>query len=65
MQITFTFTTVNDTPLNYDSVIVVSFTDEDGKTKLLDCKDFADPKQRGEYFAEITKTLKEATLHAA
>lgn len=57
MQITFICTTVDDTTLEYDSVIINTLVEEDGELKILENKDFSDPEKRGNLHSWATKAL--------
>ena len=57
MQITFICTTVDDTTLEYDSVIINTLVEEDGELKILENKDFSDPEKRGNLHSLATKAL--------
>lgn len=64
MQLTFFFTTVDGTTVDYDSVFVCSFVDEDGELKLVEAKDFADPGKRGVFHLTAAKVLAQGTAAA-
>ena len=57
MQITFICTTVDDTTLEYDSVIINTLVEEDGELKILENKDFSDPEKRENLHSWATKAL--------
>ena len=54
---TLTFSTIEGTTLDYDTVCIASFVEEDGKLKLRDLKDFADPHKRGAFHVAAAKSL--------
>lgn len=54
-QLTFRYTAVDGAKLDYDTVIIVTFVEEDGVLKVLECKDFSDPQKRGAIHAEFAK----------
>lgn len=57
MQFSILFTTVDGTTLDYDSLMISSFVEEDGETKVIEAKDFSDPEKRGAFYAEVAKAL--------
>lgn len=57
MQHSILVTTVGGVTLNYDAAAIFTFIDEDGKLKILECKVFTDPQQRGALYAEGAKAL--------
>lgn len=57
MQHSYLFTTADGATLEYDAVAIVSFIDEDGTLKLLDCKDFTDPGKRSAFYIGAAKAL--------
>lgn len=48
-------TTVFGVTLPYDTVAIITLVEEDGKLKVLHCKDFADPKKRDAFIAGAIK----------
>ena len=46
MQITAVFTTVFGATLNYDTILIYTFVEEDGEFKVLHYKHFGDSQQR-------------------
>ena len=56
-QATVTYVTAEGTTLDYDTVCIVSFVEEDGGLKVLGIKDFADPQKRGAFHATAAKAL--------
>jgi len=56
------YSTVFGATYNYDTFTVHTFVEEDGELKILYCKDFADPQQRG---AHVTGTAKAAAERVA
>ena len=57
MQVTRLYSTSFGATYNYDCLTIFTFVEEDGELKVLYCKDFADPQQRG---AHITGSAKAA-----
>ena len=57
MQIMAVFSTVFGATLNYDTILIYNFVEEDGEFKVLHCKHFSDPQQCS---ALITEALKAA-----
>ena len=64
MQLTFVFTTIEGTELEYDSLSIFYFVEEDGETKILTIKDFADPEKRSAFNAEAAKIVGRGALAA-
>ena len=64
MQLTFVFTTVEGTELEYDAVAILHFVEEDGETKILTIKDFADPEKRSAFNAGAAKVVGRGALAA-
>lgn len=62
MQHSFLFTTAEGKTLDYDAVAFFTFVDEDGELKIIDCRDFTDPKQRGAFYDEALKVLAKGAL---
>ena len=58
-QITAVFSTVFGATLNYDTVVIYTFVEEDGELKILNCKDFSDPRQRSALIAGTLKAMAE------
>ena len=54
-QATAEFTTIEGTTIDYDSLVVISFVEEDGKLKVLELKDFCDPQKRSVLHATAAK----------
>ena len=50
------FTTIDGTTIDYDSLVIISFIEEDGQLKLLEMKDFSDPQKRSVLHATAKKT---------
>lgn len=48
---------VDRTDLGYDTLLVFNLIEEDGTTKILDMKDFADPEKRGKLHSWIAGAL--------
>lgn len=57
MQLTFLFTTADGTTIDYDSVFILSFVDEDGELKVIGAKIFSDPEKRTRFYADAAKLL--------
>jgi hypothetical protein len=53
MQLKILFTTNDGVTLDFDTVGIIHFVEEDGKTKLLTLKDFCDPEKRTAVFAKV------------
>lgn len=58
------FTNFDGKTLEYDAVAIVTFVDEDGKLKFLDCKEFTDPEKRSALHAEAAKVLEKGMFAA-
>lgn len=56
-QFTITFTTNDGTAVDHDSLMILSFVDEDGELKIIEAKDFSDPGKRGTFHGEIAKAM--------
>lgn len=56
--------TADGVRIDYDSVIILSFVDEDGEAKVIEIKDFADPGTRGAFHAEAAKALAKGGMAA-
>ena len=56
--------TADGVRIDYDSVIILSFVDEDGEAKVIEIKDFADPGMRGAFHAEAAKALAKGGMAA-
>ena len=54
-QITVLITLIDGTVYDYDSLMVLSLVEEDGKIKILECRDFSDPYKRGAFHAGVAK----------
>ena len=50
-------TTVDGTTIDYDSLTILSFVEEDGELKVLECKDFSDPQKRTNLHVWAAKAL--------
>ena len=57
MQIRFTATTADATPLEYESVVIHTLVEEDGELKILETKDFSDPHKRGKLHDWVFRAL--------
>jgi hypothetical protein len=51
------WSTAGGTSVNYDTVLIFSFVDEDGELKVLDLKDFSDPEKRNAFHTQASKAL--------
>lgn len=51
------WTTTQGTKLEYNTVLILTFVEEDGVLKVLEIKDFADPQKRGAVHTEVAKVL--------
>lgn len=49
------WSTARGTKLDYDTLLILTFVEEDGTLKVLDIKDFADPQKRSAIHAEVGK----------
>jgi hypothetical protein len=57
IQLTFVGTTADRTILDYDSVIINTFVEEDGELKILSNKDFSDPQKRANVHNWVARAL--------
>ena len=64
MQFSILVTTVDGTTLDYDSVMINTFVEEDGELKLAETKDFSDPEKRGAFHVEVAKALEKGGMVA-
>lgn len=46
---------VDETKLEYDTVCIFSFTEEDGELKILEVKNFMDPQKVGDLYAAVAQ----------
>ena len=53
-QVGFVFHTTYGATLPYDNLMIFTLI-EDGESKILSCKDFADPQKRNTFIAGTTK----------
>ena len=60
-QVTGKFT-VEGTILEYDTLLIVSFVEEDGSLKLLSMNDFADPHKRDALHTSVAAALVKGVL---
>jgi len=60
-HLTLLFTTPDGTTVDYDSLFILSFINEDGELKVLEAKLFPDTEKRGKFHAEVTKLLAKGT----
>ena len=49
--------TIDDTQLDYDSLIIFTLVEEGGELKIDDFKDFSDPEKRSNLHSWIAKAL--------
>ena len=56
-QLAFFFTTIDGITVNYDSIFIFSFIDEEGEVMILNTKVFSDPEQRELFHTEAAKGL--------
>jgi hypothetical protein len=56
-QATAEFTTIEGTTIDYDSLVVISFVEEDGRLKVLELKDFCDPHKRSVLHSTAAKAI--------
>lgn len=56
MQLTSTWSTASGAKLDYHTLLILTFVEEDGILKVLDIKDFADSEKRSALYAEVAKT---------
>jgi len=61
---TFRYTTVDGAKFDCDTVLIVTFVEEDGVLKALECKDFSDPQKRCAIYAEFAKVSAKGELVA-
>ena len=54
-QATAVASMIDGTTHEYDSVSIFTLVEEDGETKVLESKDFADPHKRSAFYAGISK----------
>ena len=54
---TAVWSTANGTAIDYDTVLILSFVEEDGKLKVAEIKDFSDPVKRNAFHAEASKAV--------
>ena len=47
----------DDDKIDYDSLSILTFIEEDGEVKLDRCKDFSDPEKRGNLHSWAAKSL--------
>lgn len=64
MQTTAVWSTVDGTAVNYDTVLIFTFIEEDGELKVVDIKDFADSEKRNAFHTEASKALGKGVLVA-
>lgn len=51
------YSTVFGASYHYDTIAIVDVIEEDGEFKVVRCKDFADPQQRGAHVAGSVKAV--------
>jgi hypothetical protein len=57
MQARALLSTTDGAQIDYDSLVVLTLVEEDGKLKVLDFKDFSDPEKRKNTLGLIAKGL--------
>ncbi|KAF9789569.1 hypothetical protein BJ322DRAFT_1018188 [Thelephora terrestris] len=57
VQLTAVWSAPDGTTVDYDSLSILSFVEEDGKLKVFDMKDFTDPEKRSAYHTAAGKAL--------
>ena len=57
MQATTNVTAIDGGALNYESVMILTLVEEDGKLKVVELKDFVDPENHNAFLSAIAKTL--------
>ena len=57
MQLTAVWSTADGDKVDYDSISILSFAEEDGQLKVFEMKDFTDPEKRSAYHSAATKAL--------
>ena len=63
-QLTALFTTFDGTTVDYDTVFILTFVDEDGELKVIEAKDFSDPEKRGAFHVVAAKVLAKGAVVA-
>jgi len=58
-QVTAVVSTTTGATLNYDSVVIFTLVEEDGKFKVLNCKEIGDADKRSAIFTGILKAAAE------
>ena len=61
---TAVWTTVDGLAINYDTLLIFSFVEEDGELKVLGIKDFADPVQRNALHNEAARAQSKGPVAA-
>ena len=56
-QVTITFVTTVGTTVDYDTVGIFSFAEEDGRLKILEVKNFCDPEKHNNLHATAAKLI--------
>jgi hypothetical protein len=64
MQLKFLFTTVDGITFDYDAVSIITLVEEDGKLRMLEVKDFADPEKRSLFYAGAAKLMGKGSFAA-
>ena len=57
VQLSAVWSTPDGNTVDYDSLSILSFAEEDGQLKVIDMKDFTDPEKRSAYHAAAAKAL--------
>lgn len=61
---TAVWVTPGGTAVNYDTLLIFSFVEEDGELKVLGIKDFSDPEKRNAFHSEVPSPLAKGVLVA-
>lgn len=55
---------IGDTKIDYDTLCILTFTEEDGELKILEVKNFADPQKVGAVYTAFAQTQGKGELAA-
>jgi len=55
---------IGDTKIDYDTVCILTFTEEDGELKILGAKNFADPQKIGAVYTAVAQLQAKGELAA-
>lgn len=61
---TAVWSTADGTAVDYDTLLIFSFVEEDGELKVLEIKDFTDPEKRDAFHALASKVRAKGGLVA-